>query len=355
MSNSGNEQNLVNLRKEILFLYDVTEANPNGDPAEENRPRMDEETGHNIVTDVRLKRTIRDYWHDIEKREIFVRQISDEEGNLQDAKARARDFLPSTLKGKKYEEQRREIEASILEQCIDVRTFGATIPLELSVEKSEKKGKTGTKSVKGSITLTGPVQFGMGRSLHRVKVKYIKGTGAFASGEKKAQQTFREEYILPYSLIAFHGIVNEVRAKETRLTEDDVQALYRGLWWGTKNLITRSKSGHAPRLLMVMEYSEKYYHIGDLMHKIGLKHDLPSDEEIRSIKDVSVDVTELTKSLVAHKDKINKILVFADEAVTFVDRSKGESPFTDIIAHFKESDLPAEQLNLPTPQQAVQS
>lgn len=52
---------LVKNRSEILFLYDVTDANPNGDPVDENRPRIDEETGVNIVTDVRLKRTIRDY------------------------------------------------------------------------------------------------------------------------------------------------------------------------------------------------------------------------------------------------------------------------------------------------------
>jgi CRISPR-associated protein Csh2 len=52
---------LVKNRSEILFLYDVTDANPNGDPVDENKPRIDEETGVNIVTDVRLKRTVRDY------------------------------------------------------------------------------------------------------------------------------------------------------------------------------------------------------------------------------------------------------------------------------------------------------
>ena len=52
---------IVKNRSEILFLYDVTDANPNGDPVDENKPRIDEETGINLVTDVRLKRTIRDY------------------------------------------------------------------------------------------------------------------------------------------------------------------------------------------------------------------------------------------------------------------------------------------------------
>ena len=59
-------------RSEILFLYDVKDANPNGDPLDENKPRIDEETGINLVTDVRLKRTIRDYLHSFKKMEIFV-------------------------------------------------------------------------------------------------------------------------------------------------------------------------------------------------------------------------------------------------------------------------------------------
>ena len=87
----------IEKRSEILFLYDVTYANPNGDPNDENKPRIDEESGLNIVTDVRLKRTIRDYLHDFKKEEIFIREIRDEDGYLQDAKTRARDFLPQDV------------------------------------------------------------------------------------------------------------------------------------------------------------------------------------------------------------------------------------------------------------------
>ena len=51
-------------RSEILFLYDIVDNNPNGDPLDSNKPRIDEETSINLVTDVRLKRTIRDYLYD---------------------------------------------------------------------------------------------------------------------------------------------------------------------------------------------------------------------------------------------------------------------------------------------------
>jgi len=88
-----NEENLVKNRSEIVFLYDIKDANPNGDPMDENKPRIDEETGINIVTDVRLKRTIRDYLHNFKGKEIFVREIEYEPGKIQDAKLRIEDFL----------------------------------------------------------------------------------------------------------------------------------------------------------------------------------------------------------------------------------------------------------------------
>jgi CRISPR-associated protein Csh2 len=63
---------IVSNRSEIVFLYDVKDSNPNGDPLDENKPRIDEETMLNIVTDVRLKRTIRDYLHDFRNEELFI-------------------------------------------------------------------------------------------------------------------------------------------------------------------------------------------------------------------------------------------------------------------------------------------
>lgn len=70
-------------RSEILFLYDIVDANPNGDPLDDNKPRLDEENEINLVTDVRLKRTIRDYLHDFKNQELFIKEIKDKDGNIQ--------------------------------------------------------------------------------------------------------------------------------------------------------------------------------------------------------------------------------------------------------------------------------
>ena len=184
---------VITNRSELLFLYDVTDSNPNGDPIDENKPRIDEETGINFVTDVRLKRTIRDYLHDYKGQEIFILELRDDDGTLKDKEARLAAF-------KDNEE--------LIKKCIDVRLFGATTAV---------KNKT--------MTLTGPVQFKYGRSLHRVNMTYVKGTTVMPSKESRRQGTFTERYILPYSLIVFYGIVNENAAQKQgiNLTEEDIQ------------------------------------------------------------------------------------------------------------------------------------
>ena len=296
-------------RSEILFLYDIKDANPNGDPLDENKPRIDEENGINIVTDVRLKRTIRDYLMNFKNEQIFVREITDEEGHIQDAKLRAKDFLNGVneLENMGFNKKKNVIKEKILNECIDVRLFGATIPLELAVKK---------KKVKGSIILTGPVQFRIGRSLHKVELKHIKGTGAFASKEGATQKTFREEDILPYSLIAFYGIVNENAAQHTELTEDDVKLLLEGMWNGTKNLISRSKVGQMPRLLLKVNYKEKNYHIGDLDRLITIKNlENLNQEGIRDISEIVLDANQLVETLNKNEGKIESIDMKIDDRV----------------------------------------
>ncbi len=304
---------IIGNRSELVFLYDIKDANPNGDPLDENKPRIDDETGINIVTDVRLKRTIRDYLMNFKNQEIFVREITDDEGNIQDAKLRAKDFLNgvSDLESKGFNEQKEIIKNKIISTCIDVRLFGATIPLDLTIKDGKK-----LKSVTGSITLTGPVQFRMGRSLHRVEMKHIKGTGAFASKAGATQKTFREEDILPYSLICFYGIINENAAKHTGLTEEDVKLLLEGMWNGTKNLISRSKAGQMSRLLLKVNYRENGYHIGDLDKLIRIKDiEKINQESIRDISEIELDASELVETLNRNRDKIESVEIKRDDRV----------------------------------------
>jgi CRISPR-associated protein Csh2 len=299
---------IIKNRSELLFIYDVTDVNPNGDPADENKPRIDEETGVNIVTDVRLKRTIRDYLHDFKGQEIFVREERDDKGDLK-------------TKENIYEQYGSPDE--VIKRCIDIRLFGGTFALKKKGGK--KKGETSEEEEPSerAFALTGPVQFKFGRSLHRVgEPTFVKGTTVMPSAEKKGAGTFWEGYILPYSLISFYGIINENAAKETKLAPPDIEFLLDGIWNGTKNLISRSKVGQIPRLLLQVNFKEKDYHIGELDHRIKLISD-KRDEGIRDISEIKLDLTALASVLEKNKDKIEKIRYAKDK---YLQLTKGQTP-----------------------------
>jgi CRISPR-associated protein Csh2 len=272
--------NPVKNRHEMLFLYDVSWANPNGDPLDENKPRVDEETGFNIITDVRLKRTIRDTLVEM-RQEIFLREERHEDGTRKTKE----DIMT------KYDNDPQRV----LQSCTDIRLFGGTFALKGDQE---------------AFSLTGPVQFKFGRSLHRVKVELIKGTTIMPSATEKQQGTFTEVYVVPYSLIAFYGVINEKNAHKTQLTEDDVEALFKALWVGHKastDVITRSKLGHEPRLLLDIVYkADTLTHMGELDKLIAFQSDKP-DEAIRDISDGQLMLSGLAEKVQTYKDRIEKV------------------------------------------------
>jgi CRISPR-associated protein Csh2 len=309
-------QMIVKNRQEYLFLYDAMNCNPNGDPLDENKPRVDEETGINIVTPMRLKRTVRDYSF-IHGYEVLVREVPGQtDDTVGDMKTRMIDFLK--LNGDETEEEKKAVEAllkdgkvkteqvpfiknnvvrNLLRSAIDVRMFGTVASFDIKVD--------GKKPVTKTITYTGPVQFGMGISLHRVKIMPVQHSFVLSSNDTNSAGSMGTEYILPYSLIAFWGVVNENTAKDTNLTDEDVAFLDKALWNGTKDLITSSKIGETPRLLIRIEYLNGM-HTGNLQHKVRIVSD-KEDEELRNTKDYVLDMSELFNALSMNSSNIVKI------------------------------------------------
>jgi CRISPR-associated protein Csh2 len=309
-------------RSELLFLYDTKRCNPNGDPLDANRPRIDDESGCCLVTDVRLKRTIRDYLLENgyngeagSKGDIFIREVG---GRAVSGVERAKSYTSRD---------------EYIQKFIDVRLFGGvSAPKVVSKPKERAKEvemsvfETAIDSAAGAATeepldasklfhFTGPVQFGMGRSLNRVRENFIKGTGAFTTKEESIQKTFREEYIITYGLIAFHGVINEQAAKYVRTTDDDIAQLTDALWNGTKNLLTRSKKGHMPRLLIKVDYKGSFF-IGDLAERLTLTPAAGKREEIyEDIDDFTVDTSRLVATLNKYADRIERITVEQDDRI----------------------------------------
>ena len=282
-------ENTLQNRHEVLFLYDVSWANPNGDPMDENKPRLDEETRVNIVTDVRLKRTVRDALMEM-GHEVFLREERTDDGNR-----RTKEDLMGY-----YDNDPKQV----LEKCVDIRLFGGTFAI---------KGDD-----QNAFSLTGPVQFKFGHSLHRVKVELVKGTSIMPSAADKRQGTFTEVYVVPYSLIVFYGIANEKAAATTNLTEDDLDAMFQALWVGHKagtDVITRSKFGHEPRLLLDIVYElGTLTHMGELDKLVAFRSE-KNDEAIRDITDGVVDLSALAEKVAAYKDKIEKVRVQVGDRV----------------------------------------
>ncbi len=283
---------------DILFLYDAKMTNPNGDPDDENRPRMDYERFRNLVSDVRLKRYIRDYLEQ-QGKEIFVSKINGETVNATDRLDKlARDL------GKKLKELTSDM---VLDRLIDVRLFGATMPI---------KGADGAKG--SSMTFTGPVQFNWGYSLNEVElVESNSITSHFSSESENIQGAIGKDYRVYYSLIAFHGIISGYRASVTNLSNDDVALLRKALVKAIPLLATRSKIGQYPRLLLQVEYNDAETIIGDLRDFISISTDAEGTK-IREINDYKLDVRELVEKLNQFSNRISKLYVWQDEALQLI-------------------------------------
>ena len=160
-----------------------------------------------------------------------------------------------------------------------------------------------------------------------------------SSGGDAKQGTFATDNRLQYAFIPFHGIVNEVGADDTCLSQTDVERLDTLLWRAVKNqTLTRSKMGHQPRLYLRVEYDTGAFHIGTLDDGLELTQEL-SETELRNITDVVLGVDGLLADLEAYEDHIASVSVTADRHLTV--EANGETGGPDHLIEALESALGA--------------
>ena len=221
-------QETLSSRRELFFAYDIKMGNPNGDP-DENRPRVLPD-GTYYVTDVRLKRFIRDYFKS-QGNDILVDTIESKTTNLT---GRVAHYLNSIEKLKADGE---ELVTILLENFIDARLFGSSFAFKPH-EKWEPKPVP--------KTLTGAFQLNHGEVMHDAESVDIHGTTTFGSDEGKSQGTFTTYFALRYALIGFNGVANEHSAKLSRLTDQDYSDLLKAMWKSVRGAgNTRTKVGTA--------------------------------------------------------------------------------------------------------------
>ncbi|WP_123621581.1 type I-B CRISPR-associated protein Cas7/Csh2 [Halorubrum sp. CSM-61] len=319
---ADDEYEPVENRSEIVFCYDAVDANPNGNPLSgANRPRIDPRTEQAIVTDVRLKRYLRDQL-DADGHGVYVRNVKGDGGS----QAQRWELLENCLKsldpdewdlGDLDEEEqaklREEVFGAFLDDAADVRYFGATMSMDMQGNYEGFEDYLPDH-------FTGPVQFSPGKTIHSVteNEEYNSLTSVIATGADKEQGGFDlDDHRIQYGFIAFHGLVDEHGSDDTKLTPADVERLDTLCWRAIKNqTISRSKVGQEPRLYLRVEYADEGFHIG------GLTRDLSVDEsasepvdEIRNVRDLAVDLTDLVGRLGRHADRIERVRVATSDVL----------------------------------------
>ena len=285
----------TNIEKtEILFLYESSYSVPNGDPFT-GEQRYDEETKKILVSDVRIKRFIRDWLaHDLENviyvlNEVPVKGAVSENADPESGAAARFNAVLKTLGDKTPS-------IAVLQSLIDVRLFGGI---------STKKGD--------AVNLTGPVQFALlNPSLNAVDLRMHQNTSVFASSTSKSRGAIGTTTVVPYALCLIHGWVNPYAAVHTALKPEDLTAMYAALWHSINNANTRSKSNQNSLLLLQVVYqnaNDKDYGLERRL-KLVAKED-KRDEQLRSRDDWSLDLSGLQAA--AKSDKIKAIRFYTED------------------------------------------
>lgn len=304
------ESSTVNNRSELVLVFDAQDANPNGNPlSPSNKPRIDPVTQQAIVTDVRIKRYIRDQLHE-DGHGVYIANVETEEGN-----APPREYLAERIADV---DSADDIGSGFLDEflanAVDVRYFGATLAFDT---KSSEIANAISEHLPSN--LTGAVQFSPARSLNAVRENqnYNSLTSVIGTGEGKDQGGFQlDDHRIVYGLFGMSGVVNENNAANTNLSEADVRRLD-SLWWRSiKNQAnSRSKRGQHPRLYIRIEY-ESGFHVGNLDRTLELGGHSKPEEELTDVSDTSLNICSFVNRLNAVSDRIEKLHVASDPLLT---------------------------------------
>ena len=227
---------VIKNRIDFVYFIDVKNGNPNGDPDAGNMPRIDAETGHGIISDVCLKRKVRNYVQTkayFEKDmgtgyEIFITEgaVLDSLVNSVDAENNVPAKNEQNNEGEKESEKvknKKKVKTFLCETYYDIRSFGQVIA---TTGKSDR--------------VRGPIQFDFAESVDQIFPRPISITRMAVTKEKetteeddesseKNNQTMGRKYIVPYGLYVCHGFISANLAQQTGFSEKDLQLFFDAL------------------------------------------------------------------------------------------------------------------------------
>ncbi len=240
-------------RYDFVVLFDVENGNPNGDPDAGNMPRVDPESGYGLVTDVCLKRKIRNYVEMAKEEEQGYQIYIKENVPLNRSDARALEYLKTDgdkIKGLKKEDPEvdRKIRDFMCRNFYDIRTFGAVM----------------TTFVKANLNcgqVRGPVQLGFAKSVDPVLPQEVTITRVAITTENDAERKGTEmgrKYIVPYGLYRLEGYVSaNLARKVTGFSEEDLELLWQAILNMFENDHSAARGKMAVRKLIIFKHNSE--------------------------------------------------------------------------------------------------
>lgn len=234
-------------RYDFVFFFDVKDGNPNGDPDQVNLPRADAEDQKGLVTDVCIKRKVRNYVM-LEKSKQVDKYVPEDRFDIFIRQGQVLNSVIDSASGEKIPER----QGSLADRYYDIRTFGAVL-------------STGEK---GAGTIRGPVQFTFSRSEDRIFQAEHSITRCAVTTEEDAKKqesreyasTFGRKNTVPYAMYRMHGFVSAVDAVKTGFSEEDLKLLWKSLINAFEHDRAAARGEMNPRKLVIFKHTS---HLGN--------------------------------------------------------------------------------------------
>lgn len=229
-------------RIDFVYIFDVQDGNPNGDPDAGNQPRVDAETGHGLVSDVCLKRKVRNYVQIARESRpaygIFIQETAVLDNRVEEI------YETEEVKKAEKNSQKDAAKKALCGRYYDIRTFGAVI----ATKGKDKQGQ-----------VRGPVQLTFGRSVDPVVSlnHTITRMAVTKESDKDKERTMGRKSTVPYGLYVAHGFINANLAGQTGFDSDDLELLWEALANMFDNDRSAARGLMSARRIIAFEHSSK--------------------------------------------------------------------------------------------------
>lgn len=284
-------------RFDFVLFFDVKNGNPNGDPDAGNMPRIDPETGHGIVSDVCLKRKVRNYVDLIKGQDVDGPDVAEgelgykiyvQEGavlNERNKKAYVHyDMKPSEKKLPKGEQDRLKVTKFMCDNFFDIRSFGAVMTTGVNCGQ-----------------VRGPIQMCFAESVDPVMPMEMSITRMAVTKEEDAEKerTMGRKQYIPYGLYRVEGFVSASLAEKTGFSQEDLDLFFSALMNMFENDRSAARGLMSSRKLFVIKHESK---LGNapahrLFEAVKVNRLIPDAQEARSFSDYTIEVGDIPEGV----------------------------------------------------------